>query len=339
MLKILKNIKSIFVYIRSSLKFIFLLIIATVIIIGIISLFYKPMYSVTLNGEFIGYTSNKSELQNRINEYLQGEDENVAFIDIESLPEYKLCLLKRDNESNDDEIFEKVTSSGVTYYEYYAIVEDDEEKYYVATKEEAEEIIDELKEKNSTNIDDIAYTQIHSTELEDFTEVDTIVSKLYEKPVVVATTTTTTTSGYSSYSGTKIVSTAEASSTVLGIGLIKPISGTITSRFGTRSSGTHKGLDIAASTGTTIAAAASGTVIFSGWDTYGLGYCVRISHGNGVVTVYGHCSKLYVTTGETVEQGQAIAAVGSTGNSTGSHLHLEIRINGVAQNPELYLYN
>lgn len=290
------------------------------------------MYSVTLNGEFIGYTTNKSKLQNRINEYIQNGDKNIAFIDIQNLPEYKLCLLKRENASNDDEIFEKVKNSGTTYYEYYAIVEEDEEKYYVSSKDEAEEIINELKEKKSRNIDDIAYTQIHSTELKDFSETDTVVSKLYEKPVVVAT------SGYSTYSGKKIVSTAKPSSAVLGIGLIKPVSGTITSRFGLRSSGTHKGLDIAAPTGTTVAASASGTVIFSGWDTYGLGYCVRISHGNGVVTVYGHCSKLYVTKGETVSQGQAIAAVGSTGNSTGSHLHLEIRVNGTPQNPQLYLY-
>ena len=69
-----------------------------------------------------------------------------------------------------------------------------------------------------------------------------------------------------------------------------------------------------------------------------MGNFVKISHGNGVETVYGHCSKLYVTTGQTVAQGEAIAAVGSTGNSTGPHLHLEIRVNGVRQNPQIYLY-
>lgn len=295
---------------------------------------YRPMYSVTLNGEFIGYTTNKSKLQSRINEYLEQSNgtNNIAFIDIQNLPEYSLCLLKKENASNDDEIFEKVKNSGTAYYQYYAIMVDSKEKYYVSSKDEAEKIIDELKEKKSTNIDDIAYTQIHSTELEEFTDSDTIVDKLYKKPVVVAS------SGYSSYSGQKIISSEKPSSAVLGIGLIKPVSGTISSRYGARASGNHKGLDIAAPTGRTIAAAAGGTVIFSGWDSYGLGYCVRISHGNGVVTVYGHCSKLYVTKGETVSQGEAIAAVGSTGNSTGSHLHLEIRVNGAAQNPQIYLY-
>ena len=332
MFVILKNIKSIFVHFRSSIKFLFLITVAVVLIIGIISLVYKPMYSVTLNGEFIGYTTNKSKLQNRINEYLENGDGNIAFIDVQDLPEYSLCLLKKENTPNDDEIFEKIKNSGTTYYEYYAISEDNKEKFYVATKEEAEAILDKLKEKKSRNIEKLTYTQIHSTELKEFEEKETVIDELYKKPVVVAS------SGYSTYKGAKIVNSSKPSAEVLGIGLVKPVSGTITSRFGTRSSGYHTGLDIANSVGTTIAAAAEGTVVFSGWDNYGLGYAVKISHGNGVETVYGHCSKLYVKKGEKVASGQAIAAMGSTGNSTGSHLHLEIRVNGERHNPQMYLY-
>ena len=65
---------------------------------------------------------------------------------------------------------------------------------------------------------------------------------------------------------------------------------------------------------------------------------IVITHGNGVQTYYGHCSKLIASVGQEVSQGQVIAAVGSTGNSTGPHLHLEIRVNGVAYNPQNYLY-
>ena len=65
---------------------------------------------------------------------------------------------------------------------------------------------------------------------------------------------------------------------------------------------------------------------------------IVISHGNGIETYYGHCSKLYAEVGEKVSQGETIAAVGSTGNSTGPHLHLEIRVNGVAYNPQNYVY-
>ena len=141
---ILRNIKNLFVHIRSSIKFLVLITIAIVLIIGIIFLVYRPMYSVSLNGEFIGYTTNKSKLQNRIKEYLENGDGNVAFIDVQNLPEYSLCLLKKENATNDDEIFERIKNSGTTYYEYYAILDEDEEKYYVASKEEAESILDKL---------------------------------------------------------------------------------------------------------------------------------------------------------------------------------------------------
>lgn len=71
----------------------------------------------------------------------------------------------------------------------------------------------------------------------------------------------------------------------------------------------------------------------------GYGYLIIIAHENGVQTYYGHCSKLYAKEGETVEAGDQIAAVGSTGNSTGNHLHFEIRVNGSQVNPQKYLYN
>ena len=329
----ISSIKKVFVHIRNSLKLIFLLILSIVIITGIITLVYRPMYSVELNGEHIGYTRNKSKLQKRINEYVESENENnIAFIDIASLPEYSLCLLKRDNETNDDEIFDTVKNSGTAYYQYYAILDNNEEKFYVSSKEEAEEILDTLKKRSSTNINELAYTQVHSTELKEFTEKDTIVDDLYVKPVVMA-------ASYSTYYGDKIITAETPVSEIEGIGLIRPVSGVITSRYGARWGSTHKGLDIANNVGTPIAAAAAGTVVFSGWDSYGLGNCVKISHGNGIETVYGHCSTLYVTTGQYVAQGEVIAAMGSTGNSTGPHLHLEIRVNGMSQNPQLYLYN
>ncbi|MDM9380071.1 peptidoglycan DD-metalloendopeptidase family protein [Chlorogloeopsis sp. ULAP01] len=98
----------------------------------------------------------------------------------------------------------------------------------------------------------------------------------------------------------------------------------------------HAGLDFAASYGSTIRAADSGTVIFAGWYG-GYGRAVIINHGNGITTLYGHCSELYVTEGQSVQRGQAIAAVGSTGLSTGPHLHFEVRKNGTPVDPMAYL--
>jgi murein DD-endopeptidase MepM/ murein hydrolase activator NlpD len=98
----------------------------------------------------------------------------------------------------------------------------------------------------------------------------------------------------------------------------------------------HAGLDFAGSYGSKIRAADSGTVIFAGWYG-GYGRAVIIDHGKGITTLYGHTSELYVTEGQTVERGQAIAAVGSTGLSTGPHLHFEVRRNGTPVNPADYL--
>lgn len=325
---ILKRKKSIFIHLRNSVKVISLLTIGLLIIAGLISLVYKPTYSVTLNGEFVGYTTNKSKLQKRINEYLEnGENDNTAFIDIDSLPEYSLCLLKKEVETNDDEIFEKVKSNGTACYQYYAIVLDNEEKYYVSTKEEAENIIDELKEKKSSNIDNIAYTQVHSAELKDFEEKDTIVTALYKKKQTVYGTGKSAGSFSVSY---------EAPS--LGIAFTNPTSGTISSRFGPRSRGTHTGLDICGPIGTPINAAAAGTVSYVNYSNVSYGNCIKISHGNGVETLYAHLSNIYVVEGQSVGIGELIGSMGSTGNSTGSHLHLEIRNNGAVVNPEYYIY-
>ncbi|MGQ9813920.1 MAG: peptidoglycan DD-metalloendopeptidase family protein [Candidatus Roseilinea sp.] len=99
----------------------------------------------------------------------------------------------------------------------------------------------------------------------------------------------------------------------------------------------HQAIDIANAIGVPIAASDSGYVSFAGWDNTGYGYMVMINHGNGFATVYAHLSAYYVDPGQPVSRGQIIAAMGSTGRSTGPHLHFEIRYGGVLQNPLYYL--
>ena len=118
-------------------------------------------------------------------------------------------------------------------------------------------------------------------------------------------------------------------------GLIWPVNGPITSGFGMRWGTMHEGIDIGVPCGTPIHAAASGTVIYSGWAD-GYGNFVVIDHGNGLATAYGHQSAIYVS-GGSVSQGQTIGAVGSTGHSTGCHLHFEVRVNGTPVDPLGYL--
>lgn len=119
-------------------------------------------------------------------------------------------------------------------------------------------------------------------------------------------------------------------------GFIFPVGGPITSGFGPRWGRMHEGIDISAGTGTPIAAAAAGTVIIAGWQG-GYGNLTVIDHGGGISTAYGHQSAISVSVGQSVGQGQAIGAVGSTGHSTGPHLHFEVRVNGGAVNPLGYL--
>ena len=121
-----------------------------------------------------------------------------------------------------------------------------------------------------------------------------------------------------------------------------PCSGNITSRFGYRNlsysyaSTNHKGIDITNRYGTAIYAADGGTVTYAGWMS-GYGYLVKINHGNGYETLYGHNSSLVASVGQHVYKGQQIARMGSTGNSTGNHCHFEVRYNGVPRNPVNYL--
>ena len=124
---------------------------------------------------------------------------------------------------------------------------------------------------------------------------------------------------------------------------IKPLAGgRISCGFGYRNAPTagassyHQGIDYYTPLGSSVYAACGGTVVRAGWSG-GYGYCVDIQHANGVLTRYGHLSRIFVSVGQTVNQGECIAASGSTGVSTGPHLHFEIRFNGVAVNPLNYL--
>ena len=115
-----------------------------------------------------------------------------------------------------------------------------------------------------------------------------------------------------------------------------PVSGPVTSSFGVRWGRMHEGIDIAVGQGTPVRAAAAGTVIYVGWME-GYGNLVAIDHGNGLSTAYGHNSSLASSVGQSVSAGQVIAYSGSTGHSTGPHVHFEVRVNGAPVDPLGYL--
>ena len=127
-----------------------------------------------------------------------------------------------------------------------------------------------------------------------------------------------------------------APTAVSGAGLVWPVRGTVTSEYGQRWGRMHTGIDIGAPNGTPIRAAKGGEVISAGYMG-GYGNSVIIDHGGGFTTLYAHMSRIGISDGASVSQGQVIGYVGSTGHSTGNHLHFETRVNGSPQNPRRYL--
>ena len=121
---------------------------------------------------------------------------------------------------------------------------------------------------------------------------------------------------------------------------IWPARGDVSSPYGLRWNGSdfHPGIDIANDMGTPIVATADGVVVTAGWNDGGYGNMVDIDHGNGIMTRYGHAMQVVVAPGQRVKRGQLIAYMGSTGFSTGPHVHYEVRVNGQTVNPWTYLH-
>lgn len=125
-------------------------------------------------------------------------------------------------------------------------------------------------------------------------------------------------------------------SVVAAMALASPSRGAVSSKFGMRWGRMHEGIDIAANSGTPIYAALDGVVTYARWEE-GYGNLIKLKHKNNVETLYGHCSRIIVSEGDTIKKGDKIGEVGSTGKSTGPHLHFEVRVNGAAKNPIDYL--
>lgn len=322
-------------YTKEVLKYFNITILAFGLIIGMIFIKFKPMYKVTISGEELGYIQNKEALEERVKtSILQEEHKNIDSIEMKSNPEYELKFVDRTMETEEEKIVETAKQSVIVTYKYYDIALSNQTIDSVNTIEEAEQLVNQLKQENQGQELDLSiiekYTENGQEVKTDSVEVakTNLQSKVTQKIEEVK-------------KQKEEEERINKMPQVNGIRLAyAPVSGTITSRYGVNSSirsSSHTGLDIAAPTGTAIKAVSSGTVTFAG-NKGSYGKLVKISHGNGIETWYAHTSKMYVSAGQKVEAGKVIAAVGSTGNSTGAHLHLEIRVNGQHVNPQKYLY-
>lgn len=300
--------------------FINIIAIATIIIIFITLSKYKLVSLVTINGEKIGYVESKEKFEQEIDNYINDlKKTNIAFVDIENTPKYGLRLISKSENTNENTILSKIEENMKFTYRLYAITLDGQEKSKVNTLEEAETLVADLKEEYNT------------------LELNIGIKELYTENMIECESATVKTARNDMTQELDIIESKSLNGVYLAC---VPVSGVITSRFGAVESirdHTHMGIDIGANYGTPIKAVADGTVTCAEeWGGYG--NLVVLDHGNGVESYYGHCSKLYVTEGQKVKAGDIIAAVGSTGNSTGNHLHFELRKDGVQANPEKYVY-
>ncbi len=316
------SIKKLKFYTKEISKFFNIAIIAIGFIIAILLIKYKPMYEVKIVGTAVGYVESKKALNETIKNNVENYSKNnIESVELTEKPEYELKLVEKTQEENEDEIVVALQKELEITYKYYEIASNDEVIENVENKETAEEIVNNIQEL-SDNQTTLTINEKTTTKLEDVQLDDLEVAK----ENIIEKLNIDTTEEIANINGVKIATL--------------PVNGTISSRYGVSSRirvSTHTGLDIAASKGTEIKAVADGTVTLAEYSG-SYGYLVKIDHGNGVETWYGHTSKMYVKAGQEVKAGDVIALVGSTGNSTGPHLHLEIRINGQHVNPQKYLY-
>ena len=335
-------------YTKEAIKTLKLVTIGSAIVVTVVCIKYKPAYKVTISGETIGYVENRELIEKKIEKYMNNTDGNVAFREIEVLPEYEFKLINREKDVNNQTIMLAVENLTTTTYRFFAVTSDGEQKVVVKTQEEAENIVSEVKADLNKDVDlKLGIVEVFTTETTNVNTKEDAANTLnefkiakvteYEKKKQEEAKKKAAAARAKSFAST---ATSAPTGNLNGLALAVPVNGSISSRFGSRGgsrSSVHTGLDISTSNGTGIRPVAAGTVVYSGYKG-SYGNLLIIDHGNGVQSYYAHCSALYVSAGQQVGAGSTIAAVGSTGNSTGPHLHLEIRINGSPVNPQNYIY-
>lgn len=325
---------------------------------------FKIAYKVTVDGTKVGYVTDKNDFTCMIsNKVLNQDNKNIELVVLNEIPKYSITIVNKNKKTDEESIISILKLKAETTYKMYAITLNGEDKAYVDTLDEAKEKMKELAEKYKEN-SEFAVREVYTDNVLEYknmkyatiTKLDnTLIAeqqakeeakkeearKAEEAKKAAKAAAAKATVAQNNY--VSVESKSLSDTYVNGIAFtVSPVTGRISSRYGVNESirnHTHAGLDIAASNGTTIYAVADGVVTYAQFNNGGYGNLVKISHGNGVETYYAHCSKLYVSEGQTVKAGTAIAAVGSTGYSTGNHLHFEIRIDGATVNPQKYLYN
>ena len=315
--------------------------------IGFMAWKFKFVYMVEMGGVELGLVNDKDKFEKDVKDTLENLEEAVVSAKLQENPKYSLRLVDKDDIDVDDNyVFAKVEEKIEKTYRYYNIKEDDKLLAKVSTKEERDNLLKELEEGKqvkdlkveeeetkeyyiisyeeakqlaSTNVDNIENEKKSKLEKEKIEKRNTNIVKNIRR------------------GGTVSASSSSNASAMLGsLSFRRPLNSSRVSAGYLGYPG-HRGIDFPSPQGTPVMAAESGTVTTVMYSNKSYGNRVIIDHGNGISTLYGHNSTIGVSLGQKVSKGQTIAGVGSTGNSTGNHVHFEIRINGKPINPTSYV--
>ena len=282
-----------------------------------------------VEGEIVAAAKNKDAIKSSLNEYLLSYKQNNSVDNVEISNEFqikKVYLLKSELENlsavedylkSDDNALSVQAVSTVTVTEDipFETIKSESSSLTVGTQKIISSGVKGEKE--------VTYKVFSVNGKE--TKRTAIASKVIKNPISQKTVV-----------GTKRVIAADKGGDAKMMWPVKRVERSYVSSYVGDGRG-HKGMDIVAPAGTPIYAATGGTVTYSGWDSSGYGYKIIIKHSDSYETLYAHCSALYVKKGDIVAKGETIGAVGTTGRSTGNHLHFEVRINGRFTDPSAFI--
>jgi murein DD-endopeptidase MepM/ murein hydrolase activator NlpD len=308
--------------------------------IGFYNLFVPNAYEVYVNGRAVACVKDMSTanaITNKVYNELISRFKNLK-IDKDTV--YLSVIANNDAMSSEEDIRNNIINALNTRVKAVEMKVDGNRAAILANKEEGQKVVSMISTHYSGKAapDNKKFSGINSkveyndieVNLSQVDVVDGAVQKLIdntEKGIVPAIRI-----GYAS-KAEKSTAVSKAKTVTMAV----PSRGSISSSFGQRWGRMHEGIDIAANSGDPIYAAMDGKVVYSGWAS-GYGKMIKIQHADKIETIYGHCSRLRTAVGDNVKKGQLIGDVGSTGNSTGPHLHFEVIINGKVVNPYPYIY-
>ena len=315
--------------------------------IGFMAWKFKFVYMVEMGGVELGLVNDKDKFEKDIKDTLENLEEPVVSAKLQENPKYSLRLVDKDDIDVDDNyVFAKVEEKIEKTYRYYNIKEDDKLLAKVSTTEEKDNLLKELEEAKQVKdlkVEEEQTKEYYIISYEEAkqlasTNVDNIEnekkSKLAKEKIEKRNTNIVKNIRRG---GTVSASSSSNASAMLGsLSFRRPLNSSRVSAGYLGYPG-HRGIDFPSPQGTPVMAAESGTVTTVLYSNKSYGNRVIIDHGNGISTLYGHNSSISVSLGQKVSKGQTIAGVGSTGRSTGNHVHFEIRINGKPINPTSYV--